>query len=94
MSSRRPAPSAARATPAQRLDAWQRRGEGDASIAALRDALRDAGLLTALPLAPLAGALARHTGGNPLFALEPLKQAVAGGSLRQGQLPLPASVAR
>lgn len=40
----------------------------------------------------LASALARHTGGNPLFALETLKQGLAGGALRAGVLPQPGSV--
>jgi DNA-binding SARP family transcriptional activator len=40
----------------------------------------------------LAAQLVRQTGGNPLFALETLKLALASGSLREGSLPQPASV--
>lgn len=40
----------------------------------------------------LAAALARHTGGNPLFALETVKQGLGGGQLRAGRLPQPGSV--
>lgn len=40
----------------------------------------------------VAAALVRHTGGNPLFMLETLKQGLADGSLARGQLPRPAAV--
>jgi DNA-binding SARP family transcriptional activator len=40
----------------------------------------------------LAPALARHTGGNPLFLLESIKQGLASGSLQRGELVRPASV--
>lgn len=40
----------------------------------------------------LADALMRHTGGNPLFVLETLKQGLLDGSLSRGTLPLPGSV--
>lgn len=40
----------------------------------------------------LAGALMRHTGGNPLYALETLKHGLASGGLRDGRLPQPQSV--
>jgi len=42
--------------------------------------------------ATLAEALVRHTGGNPLFVLETLKQGLTDGSLARGELPRPASV--
>jgi DNA-binding SARP family transcriptional activator len=42
--------------------------------------------------ARLAGTLVRHTGGNPLFVLETLKQGLADGSLSRGELPRPAGV--
>jgi DNA-binding SARP family transcriptional activator/tetratricopeptide (TPR) repeat protein len=40
----------------------------------------------------LAPALARHTGGNPMFALETLKDLVLQGASGGGRLPQPASV--
>ncbi|KPF66780.1 hypothetical protein IP84_14810 [beta proteobacterium AAP99] len=40
----------------------------------------------------LAAPLTRHTGGNPLFALETVKQGLATGQLRAGQLPQPDAV--
>ncbi len=40
----------------------------------------------------LAAPLARHTGGNPLFVLETLKQAVLGGGFDGGRLPRPLGV--
>ncbi len=40
----------------------------------------------------LAGPLTRHTGGNPLFALETLKQGLAAGVLQEGRLPRPLAV--
>ena len=40
----------------------------------------------------LAPALVQHTGGNPLFMLETLKQGLVDGSLARGQLPRPAGV--
>jgi DNA-binding SARP family transcriptional activator len=40
----------------------------------------------------LAEPLLRHTGGNPLFVLETLKQGLADGSLARGELPRPLSV--
>ena len=40
----------------------------------------------------LATPLARHTGGNPLFVLETLKQAVLGGGFDGGRLPRPLGV--
>lgn len=48
--------------------------------------------LPELDSAQLAPQLARHTGGNPLFALETLKQGLASGLLRQGRLPTPINV--
>ncbi len=40
----------------------------------------------------IALALVRHTGGNPLFLLETIKQGLLDGSLARGELPRPASV--
>ncbi len=40
----------------------------------------------------IAAALVRHTGGNPLFLLETLKQGLGDGSIARGELPRPASV--
>ena len=40
----------------------------------------------------LAPALVRHTGGNPLYLLETLKQGLVDGSLARGELPRPGSV--
>jgi DNA-binding SARP family transcriptional activator len=40
----------------------------------------------------IATALVRHTGGNPLFVLETLKQGLLDGSLARGHLPRPGSV--
>jgi len=48
--------------------------------------------LPELDSAQLAPQLAKHTGGNPLYALETLKQGLASGLLRQGRLPTPISV--
>ncbi|MCU0949565.1 MAG: AAA family ATPase [Burkholderiaceae bacterium] len=57
-------------------------------LAALLDSLQ----IEHLDAARVAGALARHTGGNPLFALETIKHGVASGALRAGELPRPPSV--
>ena len=59
-----------------------------AELAELADSLQ----ITGLDSPALATALARHTGGNPLFALETLKLAITSGSLSQGRLPQPATV--
>jgi DNA-binding SARP family transcriptional activator len=48
--------------------------------------------LPGVDAAQLAAPLTRHTGGNPLFALETLKQSLASGSLRDGRLPRPMAV--
>jgi DNA-binding SARP family transcriptional activator len=48
--------------------------------------------LPGLSGAALAGPLVRHTGGNPLFLLETLKQGLTDGSLARGELPRPAGV--
>ena len=45
-----------------------------------------------IDIAALAPALTRHSGGNPLFALETLKLGLASGQLRAGRLPQPGSV--
>ncbi|HEU0203388.1 MAG TPA: hypothetical protein VFR86_23515 [Burkholderiaceae bacterium] len=42
--------------------------------------------------ARLAAPLARHTGGNPLFVLETLKQAVFADGFKDGRLPRPLGV--
>lgn len=57
-------------------------------MAALIDSLG----LPELDSAQLAPQLTRHTGGNPLYALETLKQGLASGLLRQGRLPTPTHV--
>jgi len=48
--------------------------------------------LPELDSAQLAPQLAKHTGGNPLYALETLKQGLASGLLQQGRLPTPINV--
>lgn len=48
--------------------------------------------LPELDSAQLAPQLTRHTGGNPLYALETLKQGLASGLLQQGRLPTPVNV--
>ena len=58
-----------------------------------------ADLLGALGLAPalvtdLAASLHQHSGGNPLFALETLRQAWVDGGVPGGRLPRPVSVTR
>ena len=58
------------------------------AAAALVDALALPGL-AGHTLAPL---LVQHSGGNPLFMLETLKQGLLDGSLARGSLPRPASV--
>lgn len=55
----------------------------EAATAELVDALAVPGL----PGPTLASALVRHSGGNPLFLLETIKQGLADGSLARGQLP-------
>lgn len=66
------------------------------SLAPLNEAAAGA-LLQALAIPALAAdewatRLVRHTGGNPLFLLETLKQGLVDGSLARGELPRPASV--
>jgi predicted ATPase len=58
------------------------------ALAALIDSLG----LQGVDSAALAPQLLRHTGGNPLYALETLKQALAADGLRRGELPRPVSV--
>ena len=58
------------------------------ALAALIDSLG----LQGIDSAALAPQLLRHTGGNPLYALETLKQALAADGLRRGELPRPVSV--
>ncbi len=48
--------------------------------------------LAELDSAQLAPQLVRHTGGNPLYALETLKQGLASGLLQHGRLPTPTHV--
>jgi len=60
----------------------------EAATAALVDDLG----LHGLSGAALAGTLVQHTGGNPLFLLETLKQGLVDGSLARGELPRPAGV--
>jgi len=54
--------------------------------------LLDALALPGLDGPALAGPLVRHSGGNPLYMLETLKQGLQDGSLALGRLPRPASV--
>ncbi len=60
----------------------------EGAAAALVDALGIPGL-DGPAIAP---ALVRHTGGNPLYLLETLKQGLQDGSLARGTLPRPAAV--
>jgi tetratricopeptide (TPR) repeat protein len=60
----------------------------EAATAELVDALAVPGLQGPA----LASALVRHSGGNPLFLLETLKQGLTDGSLARGELPRPAGV--
>ncbi|MCA3217930.1 MAG: AAA family ATPase [Burkholderiales bacterium] len=60
----------------------------EADMAELIDSLG----LPELDATPLAPQLVRHTGGNPLYALETLKQGLATGTLQQGRLPTPVNV--
>ena len=69
---------------------------GVVALAAL-DAPAIASLITAVNIpglhaTDLAAPLWRHTGGNPLFVLETLKQGLADGSLARGELPRPQGV--
>lgn len=59
-----------------------------AQMAALIESLG----LPGVDAAQLAEPLTRHTGGNPLFALETLKQSLVSGSLREGRLARPMAV--
>jgi DNA-binding SARP family transcriptional activator len=58
------------------------------AIATLVDGLAIQGLQGSTLAAPLW----RHTGGNPMFVLETLKQGLADGSLARGELPRPQGV--
>ena len=60
----------------------------EAGTAELVDALALRGLTGTTLAAPLL----RHTGGNPLYLLETLKQGLQDGSLARGELPRPAQV--
>ena len=60
----------------------------EAAAAELVDTLA----LRGLSGASLAPALVRHTGGNPLYLLETLKQGLQDGSMARGELPRPAHV--
>ena len=63
-------------------------GLDEGAIGALVDGLAIHGLQGSALAAPLW----RHTGGNPMFVLETLKQGLADGSLARGELPRPLSV--
>ncbi|MFO1221046.1 MAG: AAA family ATPase [Burkholderiaceae bacterium] len=76
-------------TELQRLQVLQLAPLGEAGVAALVDSLGVHGLHGA----ELAAALLRHTGGNPLFVLETIKQGLHDGSLARGALPRPQGVA-
>jgi len=72
----------------QRLSVVTLTALDEGAIAAMVDALGIEGLHGSA----LATPLRRHTGGNPLFVLETLKQGLADGSLARGELPRPLSV--
>jgi DNA-binding SARP family transcriptional activator len=87
------APAAARAlrsalTELRRLDVVPLRPLDAEATAELVAALA----IDGLDAGTLAPALARHSGGNPLFLLETLKLGLHDGSLLRGELPRPASV--
>ena len=75
---------------AQRVEVLALGSLDEAQMAELIDSLAIDGL-DAAKLAPL---LARHTGGNPMYALETIKHLIAGGgvALDASALPRPASV--
>ena len=75
-------------TELQRLSVVTLTALDEGAIAAIVDALAIPGL----DGATLAGALLRHTGGNPLFVLETLKHGLTEGTLARGELPRPQSV--
>ena len=56
--------------------------------------LIDSLALPTIDAAQLAPALTRHTGGNPMYALETIKHLIASGSAGAAGLPRPASVAQ
>jgi DNA-binding SARP family transcriptional activator/tetratricopeptide (TPR) repeat protein len=72
----------------QRLCSVRLQPLDEAATAALVDDLG----LQGLSGATLAGTLVQHTGGNPLFVLETLKQGLVDGSLARGELPRPIGV--
>jgi DNA-binding SARP family transcriptional activator/tetratricopeptide (TPR) repeat protein len=87
------APAAAQAlrdalTELQRLEVVALAPLSEGAVGTLVDALAIAGL-DGMAIAP---ALVRHTGGNPLYLLETLKQGLQDGSLARGLLPRPAAV--
>jgi len=73
---------------AQRADACTLSPLGEAQMRELIESLGVASL-DATGLAPQ---LARHTGGNPLYALETIKHLIAGGADAGSRLPRPVSV--
>lgn len=73
----------------QRLEVVELAPLDEADLAELVDALGVEGL----DGSALAEPLRRHTGGNPLFVLETLKQGLHDGSLARGELPRPGNVA-
>ncbi len=77
-------------TELQRLGVVPLAALDETAIAAIVDAIRIDGLHGRHLAAPLW----RHTGGNPLFVLETLKQGLADGSLARGELPHPQGVGR
>ncbi len=72
----------------QRLEVVTLAPLNEVAAATLVDALA----IDGLDGAAIAPALVRHTGGNPLYLLETLKQGLQDGSLARGQLPRPGSV--
>jgi len=72
----------------QRLVVVQLQALDDSAAAQLVESLAIPGLQGPA----LASALVRHTGGNPLYLLETLKQGLQDGSLARGELPRPTQV--
>jgi DNA-binding SARP family transcriptional activator/tetratricopeptide (TPR) repeat protein len=61
------------------------------TVAEVRELIESLGL-PGVDALQLAEPLTRHTGGNPLFILETLKQGLASGAWRDGRLPMPVAV--
>lgn len=72
----------------RRVDALALRPLDEAQMRSLIDSLG----LAALDAAQLAPSLTRHTGGNPMYALETIKHLIVSGPGNGARLPRPASV--